>query len=126
MGGYRGAIPRASGKHSIELSDLEDIQAASLREREYQRGIVKISRRGVGVSGQINSRRWNSGSKEDLGRIQDATANCQTLSKCDSRTLDVVEMREPNIRRRRDATANHQTLSGRTEWKGPFPEGVRT
>ena len=47
----------ASGICSIELSDLEDVQTASLREREYQRDIVKISRRGVGVSGRINSRR---------------------------------------------------------------------
>ena len=47
----------ASGIPSRKLGDLEDIQTASLREREYRRAIVKISRRGVGVSGRINSRR---------------------------------------------------------------------
>ena len=36
VGGDQGAIPMASGIRSIELSDLEDIQTASLREREYQ------------------------------------------------------------------------------------------
>ena len=55
VGEYRGAIPTASGIHSIKLSDLQDIQTAWLRERKYQRGIVKIARRGVGVSGRINS-----------------------------------------------------------------------
>ena len=55
--GYLVAILTASGIPSRKLGDLEDIQTASLREREYRRAVVKISRRGVGVSGRINSRR---------------------------------------------------------------------
>ena len=57
VGGYREAIPTASGIPSRKLGDLEDIQTVSLREREYRRAIMKISRRSVRVSGQINSRR---------------------------------------------------------------------
>ena len=36
LGGYRGAIPTASGIHSRTLGDLEDIQTASRRKREYR------------------------------------------------------------------------------------------
>ena len=57
LGGYRGTILTASGIPSRKLGNLEDIQTASLREREYRLAIVKISRRGVGVSGRINSRK---------------------------------------------------------------------
>ena len=84
--GYRGAIPTASGIRSIELSDLDDIQTASLSEHGYQRGIVKVFRCGVGVSGRINSRSWNSGRKENPG---------------DART------QQPVVRLGRDAIAEH-------------------
>ena len=56
VGQYRDAILMASGIPCIILGNVEVIQIASLREREYQRGIVKISRCSVGVSGRINSR----------------------------------------------------------------------
>ena len=50
VGGYREAIPTASAIPSRKLGNLEDIQMASLWDKEYRRAIVKISRRGVGVS----------------------------------------------------------------------------
>ena len=70
VGGYRVAIPRASEIPSRKYGDRKDIPKASLRERKNRRGIVKISGHGVEVSGWINSRRWNTGSTEDLGRHQ--------------------------------------------------------